>query len=48
MTLEQLRPYYLGAYYATIAMQKKLKDSSPEGKAFVQEGERLPKVDQRV
>jgi hypothetical protein len=32
MTLEQLRPYYLGAYYATIAMQKKLKDSSPEGK----------------
>jgi len=33
MTLEQLRPYYLGAYYATIAMQKKLKDSSPEGKA---------------
>ncbi len=33
MTLEQLRPYYLGAYYATIAMQKKLEDSGPEGEA---------------
>ncbi len=33
MTLEQLRPYYLGAYYATIAVQKKLEDSGPEGKA---------------
>jgi len=32
MTLEQLRPYCLGAYYATIATQKKLKDSSPTGK----------------
>jgi hypothetical protein len=31
MTLEQLLPYYLGAYYATIAMQKKLEDSGPEG-----------------
>jgi hypothetical protein len=33
MTLEQLRPYYLGAYYATIAMQKKLEDPGPKGKA---------------
>jgi hypothetical protein len=33
MTLEQLRPYFLGAYYATIAMQKKLEDSGPEGKS---------------
>jgi hypothetical protein len=31
MTLEQLQLYYLGAYYATIAMQKKLKDLGPQG-----------------
>jgi len=33
MTLEQLQPIYLGAYYATIAVKKKLKDLGSEGRA---------------
>ena len=33
MTFEQLQPMYLGAYYATIGVQKKLKALGPEGKA---------------
>ena len=33
MTLEQLQPYYRGAYYATIAMKRKFKDLGSEGRA---------------
>jgi hypothetical protein len=33
MTLEQLQPIYLGAYYATVAMKKKFKDLGSEGRA---------------
>jgi hypothetical protein len=33
MTLEQLQPIYLGAYYATVAMKKKLRDLGSEGRA---------------
>ena len=47
MTLEQLRPYYLGAYYATIAAEE-AQGLKPRKQGLVQEGERLPKVDQRV
>jgi hypothetical protein len=36
MTLEQLRPYYLGAYYATIAVQKKLAAEGLEGGSFAE------------
>ena len=31
ITLEQLGPYYLGTYFATVAMHKKLEDLGPEG-----------------
>ena len=31
ITLEQLRPYYQGVYFATISMQKKLADEGLEG-----------------
>ena len=31
MTLEQLQPYYLGVYYATVSMKKKLADESLAG-----------------
>lgn len=31
ITLEQLGPYYLGTYFATVAMQKKLEDLGPKG-----------------
>lgn len=30
MTLEQLGPYYRGAYFATVAMQKKLEGEARE------------------
>ena len=30
LTLEQLGPYYLGTYYATVAMQKKLDGEARE------------------
>jgi hypothetical protein len=33
MTLEQLQPMYIGAYYATVAMKKKFKDLGSEGRA---------------
>ena len=33
LTLEQLQPIYLGAYYATVAMKKKLKGLGSEGRA---------------
>ena len=31
MTLEQLQPYYLGVYYATVSMKKKLADEGLAG-----------------
>jgi hypothetical protein len=31
MALEQLRPYYLGVYFATVSMKKKLADEGLEG-----------------
>ena len=31
MTLEQLRPYYQGVYFATVSMKKKVADEGLEG-----------------
>lgn len=31
ITLEQLRPYYQGVYFATVSMQKKLAEEGLEG-----------------
>jgi hypothetical protein len=34
MTLEQLQPYYLGVYFATVSMNKKLADEGLQGESI--------------